>query len=90
MRKALTKNIACRMMYGMNVFEDLRRLIKASDKTMYTIARDTGVDRAALSRFMSGERGLSVESVEEIARLLGHELKIVAVKPSRKAKEKSA
>ena len=78
------------MMHRMNVFEKLRSLIKASDKTMYVIARDTGVDRAALSRFMSGERGLSVESVEAIARLLGHELKIVAVKPSRKAKEKSA
>lgn len=69
-------------------FDELRRLMKASGLSMYAIARDTGVDKAALSRFMAGDRGLSVESVESIAKLLGHRLMLVAVKERHSSKEK--
>jgi transcriptional regulator with XRE-family HTH domain len=56
----------------------VRAAITASDLTMYRIAKESGVDPASLSRFMSGERGLSVESLELLAIVL--RLRIVTEK----------
>ena len=39
--------------------DQLRRIVTDSGKTLGQITRDTGIDKSALSRFLSGERGVS-------------------------------
>jgi hypothetical protein len=46
----------------------------------YSIWQQTGIDQGSLSKFMDGERGLGLESIDKLAELLG--LHIVA-KPER-------
>ena len=59
--------------------------IRDSGETLNHLAGRTGVDRARVSRFMRGERGLSLESVEAICEALG--LQLTSGRP-RKPKEK--
>lgn len=56
------------------VADQLRTAIAASDLTPSEIARRSGVSRSFLSRFISGERGISLESAEEVAAALGMRL----------------
>lgn len=52
----------------------LREAIKESGLTCYAISKRSGVAESALSRFMSGERSLSLDTVERLADVLGAEL----------------
>lgn len=65
------------------LLDELKAAIEASDQSRYRIAKETGIAEAALSRLMSGERGLSVESVEILADYLGLE---ITIKPKRQRK----
>jgi len=47
----------------------------------YEIAKQTGIEQSALSRFMSGERGLSTSTLDRLGELL--DLEIVMHKPRR-------
>jgi transcriptional regulator with XRE-family HTH domain len=60
----------------------LRREVAASGRTLGELARETGVDKSALSRFVNGERGLSMEALDAIGDYL--KLRIVADKPKTK------
>ena len=62
------------------VSEQIKRAILDADVTRYRIAHDTGVDEATLSRFMSGERGLSMIAIDRLAEYFGYKL----VKPKGK------
>ncbi len=53
------------------VTDQLRRLIKESGVTCYVIAQQTGVSNATLSKFLSGERGLSSKALDAIGEYLG-------------------
>ena len=58
-----------------NTFPDqMRRAIKRSGMSKYAIAKATGIQESQLSRFMSGERGLSIEGITAICDLLRLEL----------------
>ena len=48
--------------------------IEASGQTRYRISQDTGIAESVLSRFMSGETGLAVETMERLADYLGLEI----------------
>lgn len=61
----------------------LRRAIAESPGSRYRIAKETGVSEAALSRFMSGERGLALPAVDKLAAFLG-----LALLPVRDRKER--
>jgi len=66
-------------------FDDqLRRLIDECGLTRYAIAKETGIDQGALSRFMTGKAGLSMPNLNTLAELLGWQ-----VTPVRKPKNKS-
>lgn len=54
----------------------MRKAIVASKKSRYRIALDTGIAQSQLSRLMSGEQGLSVETMERLAEYLGLEIVI--------------
>ncbi len=61
--------------------DQLRQAILNSGESRYQIANATGLGEAALSRFVHGERGLSLESVDRIATYL--HLRIVMDKPRK-------
>lgn len=64
--------------------EQLRRAIKESGLTPYRIATDAGVDRAVMTRFVNGSRGLTLDTASRIADYLGLELR-----PARKRDKKA-
>ena len=63
--------------------DQLRKAIEASGLNRHRIAQDTGISESALSRLFSGERGLSIESIEILADYLGLE---VTLRPKRQRK----
>ncbi len=52
------------------VSEQLRRFIKDSGVSLYQLERETGVHNSMLSRFLRGERGLRLESVDALSKFL--------------------
>jgi len=65
------------------IFDDIRKAIKASDKSRYRISRDLGISEGQLSELMGGTKGLSVEAVERLIEYLGLE---VVIRPKRQRK----
>ena len=65
------------------LLEAIKKQVETSDKTRYRIAKESGVTASQLSRLMSGERGLSIESLEHLADYLGLE---VILRPKRRRK----
>ena len=65
--------------------EQLRQAVNESGMSRNAIARATGIDKGALSRFVHGERGLSLATLDVLAELL--RLRVVADGPP-KAKAK--
>lgn len=56
------------------VSESLRGAIKESGISISELARRTGVARQAINRFLSGERGLTTETVDKLCEELGLDL----------------
>lgn len=54
--------------------DQLRRAIYNCGMTRYQIAKRTGISEATLSRFMSGQRGLTLKAVDKLAVLLAWKL----------------
>lgn len=69
------------------VANELRAALLASDKTRYQVSQESGVDQAALHRFVGGG-GLRIESLEALARALGLEIRVVrSVGPKKGRKQ---
>lgn len=66
----------------LKVSEQVRAVIEGCGLTRYEISKRSGIDQSALTRFMSGERGLSTTALDTIGELLG--LDIVIRKPPRR------
>lgn len=62
--------------------DQLRAAVVESGRTLGQITRDTGIDKSALSRFVNGERGVSMEALDKLGEYL--RLRIVADKPKTK------
>lgn len=56
------------------ISEQLKAAINGYAGTPYALALASGVSQAALSRFLSGERGLTLDSVDKLCTTLGLEL----------------
>jgi transcriptional regulator with XRE-family HTH domain len=54
--------------------DQLRRAIQASGLTAYKLSQDSGVSRSQLSRFLRGERDLSLGVADKVCELLGMRL----------------
>jgi hypothetical protein len=52
----------------------LKAAIEGSGLTRYRIAKDTGIDEAALMRFVRGETSLRLDRADVLAEYLGLEL----------------
>ena len=59
--------------------EVVRQTIERCEKSRYRIAKETGIAQSVLSRFLSGERGLSLEALDVLVPYLGIEI-LVPVK----------
>ena len=44
----------------------IRTVIKSAEQSQYRIAKETGIEQSTLSRFMSGERGLSMDALDTL------------------------
>lgn len=76
------------MMYNKHMsklLDAVKKAIETSGKTKYRIAKESGVTAGQLTRLMSGERGLSVQNLEQLADYLGLE---ITIKPKRRRKGK--
>ncbi len=51
--------------------DQLRRAISQSGLSHYAICQATGINKANMSRFMSGERGLELSNIDKIVAMLG-------------------
>ncbi len=54
--------------------DQLRRAIDACEMSRYAICQQLDFDQAVMSRFMSGNSGLSFETLDRLGELLGLEL----------------
>jgi hypothetical protein len=69
----------------MRLTDQLRQAIDDSGLTRYRIAKETGINEAALSKFYLGQRGLSMKALNALGAFL--KLKItLGRKPDRKGK----
>jgi plasmid maintenance system antidote protein VapI len=50
--------------------DQLRELIAAADPSAYELARNAGVDRSVLSRFLAGKRTITLETADRLAAVL--------------------
>ncbi len=50
--------------------KQLRWYVKNCGVSTYRLERETGIHNSALSRFLRGERGLSIESMDTMGRFL--------------------
>jgi plasmid maintenance system antidote protein VapI len=61
---------------GKRTFADvIRRAVRDSGRTPYAVAQAAGVPQAVLSRFLRGERGVTLDTAEKLCRALGLELR---------------
>jgi len=65
-----------------NLIDQIRQAVRESGLTKRGLATLAGIDETAVSRFHSGERGLSMESLDALADVLN--LRIVADGKPRK------
>jgi hypothetical protein len=50
--------------------DELRRVIAGCGLSRYRIAKELGIAESTLSRFMAGERGLTMKCLDRLATLL--------------------
>lgn len=56
----------------MKSFADIiRAAMRADTRTVYAIARDSGVDSAVVGRFSKGQRDVTLKTAEKLCRTLG-------------------
>ena len=65
--------------------DEIRLAVERSSETRYAISKATGIAQEVLSRFVNGERGLSMDTLDTLAAYL--DLHIKAGKPKRKEKQ---
>lgn len=63
----------------------IRQAIVESKLPLLTLAKETGVQRASISRFVAGKRSLRLDLADKLAAYFGLQL----VQHSRKGKDKS-
>lgn len=64
----------------------LRRIISDWPESRYRIAKETGISESLLSKLMTGERGISLETLDVLGKYLHLELR---VKTSKKTEANS-
>jgi hypothetical protein len=55
--------------------DNLRQAVRDSELTRYAISVRTGIDQGTLCRFIRGERGMSLDSVDKLMECLELEIR---------------
>jgi plasmid maintenance system antidote protein VapI len=50
--------------------DQIRDAIRDDGRSLYELAEDAAVNRSSLSRFMAGERTITLETADQVARVL--------------------
>jgi hypothetical protein len=53
-----------------SIAESLKQAIRESNRTVYQIAKESGISQIVITRFLSGERDIRVATADKIARVL--------------------
>lgn len=61
----------------MDIVEQLREALRKAPDTHYAIGKAAGVDPGQISRFISGERSITLPTAAKLAEALGLELRPV-------------
>ncbi len=64
----------------MVLLNELREAVLKDDRTRLAIADEAGIHPATFSAFMRGKRGLSVETIEQLAKALHYEIRLVKLR----------
>jgi hypothetical protein len=51
--------------------DEIRAAVETCGMTRYRIAKDTGIDAAVLCRFVQGQVGLSMDTLDKLAECIG-------------------
>ena len=61
---------------GSKTFSDqIRDAVNASGMSRYAICKAIGFSQGAMSRFMSGQAGVSIEILDRLAEVIGMEIR---------------
>ncbi len=55
--------------------QQIREAVEASGMSRYAICKAIGLTQGAMSRFMNGKAGLSLEMLDRLAELIGMEIR---------------
>lgn len=64
----------------MALLQELREAVQKDGRTHTAIAEEAGIHPATFSAFMHGRRGLSIETVEQLARALRFAIRLVRIR----------
>ena len=67
------------------IYDNIRKAIKASEKSRYRLSRESGISQPQLCDFMKGTKGFSVESLERLLPCLDL---MMVLKPIERARTK--
>ena len=65
----------------MAILNELRDLIARDGRTHAAICQESGIHPKTFSAFLHGRRGLSIESIENLAEALRYTVKLVKLRP---------
>lgn len=68
---ALLEHLVMNQRNDRSLTEVLRYEITNSERSRYALAKESGVSESQISRFMSGERSLSLDAADKLAAVLG-------------------
>ncbi len=66
--------------------DQIRQAVDGSGQTRYRISKQTGIDQSTLSRFMSGERGLPMNTLDKLAGYLDLNITVGKGRKPRKSR----
>lgn len=64
----------------MALLAELRAAVEKDGRTRVAIAQAAGIHETTFSAFMSGKRGLSIETIENLAKALKFEIRLIRLK----------
>ncbi len=70
------------------VSQGLAQAIKESGLSPYKIAMQAGINPSIITRFLNGERGISLATADRIAAVLGLELRRIPQDPPARTTER--
>ena len=59
-----------------SIADSLKQAISASDRSVYQIAKESGISQIVIARFLSGERDIRMATADKLARVLNLQLTV--------------